>query len=352
MNRFSLLRFVFLSAVLLTFSACSVLRTSTRTPTSKHPSGTSQTTKGGGYYKDDGPADDIPTNLDAIPNAVPRVEPLHKPATRPYTVLGKSYVPQTKIQTFRQQGTASWYGKKFHGQKTAIGETYDMFAMTAAHTTLALPSYARVTNPANGKSVVVRVNDRGPFHAGRVIDLSYTAAYKLGFIASGSGPVVVESVVPGTPLFAALAAKPTTTAAASTPAAPAAASPAPAPVASAPATSPTPVPAPDQQALDALALSFSDEEEAVATLPGTPQTIENAHGFFLQLGAFSQPENAENLKERLLRELDWLSDPVFIRSDGNLYRLQTGPYASREAALAIAEHIRITFGQAPTLVIR
>ncbi|MDR1849152.1 MAG: septal ring lytic transglycosylase RlpA family protein [Zoogloeaceae bacterium] len=330
MSRFSLplaCRLVFLLGVLLAFSACSI----TRSPAKK--SSGSQTTKGGGYYKDDGPGHAIPSNLDRIPNAVPRVEPLHKGALRPYTVLGKSYVPQTRIQTFRQQGTASWYGKKFHGQKTSIGETYDMYAMTAAHTTLALPSYARVTNSANGRSVVVRVNDRGPFHAGRVIDLSYTAAYKLGFIASGSGPVIVESIVPGTPLFAELSSRPTVTAApASVPAA-------------------FPAPAPDRQALDALAQRFS-EDEALAMSPGTVRTPGNGQGFFLQLGAFSQAENAENLKNRLLRELDWLSDPVFIHSDGNLYRLQTGPYASREAALAIAERIRITFGQSPTLVIR
>jgi len=331
MNRFFLFcRLVFVLALLPTFSAA-------RTPTPKPPSSTSQTTKGGGYYKDDGPGKDVPANLDAIPNAVPRVEPLHKAATRPYTVLGKSYVPQTRIQTFRQQGIASWYGKKFHGRKTSTGETYDMYAMTAAHTTLALPSYARVTNPNTGKSVVVRVNDRGPFHAGRVIDLSYTAAYKLGFIASGSGPVVVESIVPGTPLFAELSARPTVTAGS------------PAPVASAPAPAAAPAPAPDRQALDALAFSLSDEEEVAQS---AASSTANAHGFFLQLGAFSQPENAENLKERLLRELEWLSDPVFIHSDGNLYRLQTGPYASREAALEVAERIRVTFGQSPTLVVR
>ncbi|MCL2022148.1 MAG: septal ring lytic transglycosylase RlpA family protein [Betaproteobacteria bacterium] len=339
----AVLRCSLLVVALLAFSACSMLRAPT---TRVKPTPASQTTKGGGYYKDDGPGDEIPANLDAIPNAVPRVEPLHKGASRPYTVLGKSYVPQTKIQTFRQEGLASWYGKKFHGQKTSIGETYDMFAMTAAHTTLALPSYARVSNPKNGRSIVVRVNDRGPFHAGRVIDLSYTAAYKLGFIESGSGPVVVESIVPGTPLFAALAAKPATVAAPSP-------SPAPAPTpihipvpASAPAS-----PEPDSQALDALALSFS-ADDSPDTETQTSVTSESASGFFLQLGAFSQPENAENLKERLLRELDWLSDPVFIQSDGNFYRLQTGPYASRETALEIAERIRATFGQSPTLVIR
>jgi rare lipoprotein A len=112
-------------------------------------------------------------------------------------VLGKEYVPNTAVKPYKARGIASWYGKKFHGQKTSIGEPYDMFAMTAAHTTLALPSYARVTNVQTGKSVVVRVTDRGPFHADRVIDLSYTAAYKLGLINGGSGQVEVEAIIPG-----------------------------------------------------------------------------------------------------------------------------------------------------------
>ncbi len=101
------------------------------------------------------------------------------------------------MQPFRQSGVASWYGKRYHGSKTSNGETYDMYAMTAAHPTLPIPSYARVTNVKSGKSVVVRINDRGPFHAARVIDLSYVAAYKLGYIQAGAAQVEVESIVPG-----------------------------------------------------------------------------------------------------------------------------------------------------------
>ena len=149
--------------------------------------------RGGGYYKDDGPGDDIPDNLDDIPDAEPRLEPLHRFANRPYVVLGKSYTPDTSLRPLRQRGIGSWYGKKFHGQKTSIGEPYDMFAMTAAHPTLAIPSYVRVTNVASGKSVVVRVTDRGPFHADRIIDLSYAAAHRLGYITNGWG---VENLPP------------------------------------------------------------------------------------------------------------------------------------------------------------
>ena len=119
-----------------------------RRPRSRPPS----LKKGGGFYKDDGPGDDIPDGLDDIPDAEPKWEPLHKPATKPYVVLGKEYVPeQPRVKPYKVRGIASWYGKKFHGQKTSIGEPYDMFAMTAAHPTLALPSYVRVTGVQSGK---------------------------------------------------------------------------------------------------------------------------------------------------------------------------------------------------------
>ena len=157
----------------------------------------SSTPRSGGYYKDDGPDANPPANLASIPDAVPRAEPLHKYANRPYEVFGKKYVPLASVQPFSQRGTASWYGKRFHGQKTSSGETYDMYKMTAAHPTLPIPSYVRVTHVGSGKSVVVRVNDRGPFHGGRIIDLSYVAAYKLGYIGAGSAQVQVEAVVPG-----------------------------------------------------------------------------------------------------------------------------------------------------------
>ena len=155
----------------------------------------------GGYYKDDGPGDNAPANLDQIADATPKVEPLHRYANRPYQRFGVNYVPLTSVAPFRQTGIASWYGRRFHGQMTSSGEVYDMYKMTAAHPTLPIPSYARVTNPANGRSVVVRINDRGPFHTDRIIDLSYVAAWKLGLIEAGSGRVVVEAVVPGKVAF-------------------------------------------------------------------------------------------------------------------------------------------------------
>ena len=145
----------------------------------------SSASRSGAYYKDDGPPAALPSEFDRVADAEPRDEPLHRFANRQYTVFGVNYTPMTTLAPLRQRGTASWYGKKFHGQKTAIGETYDMFTMSAAHPTAPLPSFARVTGIRSGKSVVVRINDRGPFHAGRIVDLSYAAAHRIGFGAGG-----------------------------------------------------------------------------------------------------------------------------------------------------------------------
>jgi len=158
--------------------------------------GCSSTPERGAYYKDDGPGARVP-DLASIPDAVPRREPLSKWANRPYERFGKRYVPLTRVDTFEQRGIASWYGRRFHGGSTSSGETYDMYKMTAAHPILPIPSFARVTNLSNGRTVVVRINDRGPFHSNRIIDLSYAAAYKLGYVAAGSTRVLVEQVVPG-----------------------------------------------------------------------------------------------------------------------------------------------------------
>jgi rare lipoprotein A len=176
-------------AITLALAGCS------SSPTvSDKPAVSAKQAKGGGYYLDDGPDATLPPNLDAIPDAVPRAEPLHRYANRPYDVLGSSYVPQTTRRAHSEEGVASWYGKRFHGRKTASGERYDMYGMTAAHPTLPIPSYVRVTSLATGKTVVVRINDRGPFHKKRIIDLSYAAANKLGYIGNGSTRVRVDSL--------------------------------------------------------------------------------------------------------------------------------------------------------------
>lgn len=149
--------------------------------------------------KDYAPAPgEIPANVANTPDAIPRDEPRSRYGNPPsYEALGERYEVMTDVpRNFRETGKASWYGKKFHGRRTASGEKYDMFAMTAAHKTLPLPSYARVTNVSNGRSVVVKINDRGPFHPGRIVDLSYAAAARIDLLHHGSTDVVLEVLTP------------------------------------------------------------------------------------------------------------------------------------------------------------
>lgn len=165
-------------------------------PSFKNESVSTPSKKGGGYYLDDGPGDHPPENIDAIPDATPRVEPFNARANQPYIALDNKYTPMTSFYPYKERGIASWYGKRYHGKKTSIGEYYDMYSMTGAHTILPIPCYVRVTNTENGKSVIVRINDRGPFKKDRLIDLSFAAAYKLRLSDKGSGPVEVELIDP------------------------------------------------------------------------------------------------------------------------------------------------------------
>ena len=154
--------------------------------------------RSGGYYQDDGPPRDRYTTSQSrtgLPaDATPKVEPLSRTGNRSYKVMGRRYYPLKSAKGFSESGMASWYGKKFHGRQTSSGEVYDMYAMTAAHKTLPLPSYVRVTNLDNQRQVVVRVNDRGPFLHKRIIDLSYSAAKKLGMLGSGTANVRVDII--------------------------------------------------------------------------------------------------------------------------------------------------------------
>jgi len=148
----------------------------------------------GAYFEDDGPPVGGPSPA-SVANAVPRPEPLSRIGNSPYEVYGVTYVPIRKVSVgYTQTGEASWYGKKFHGRKTSNGDVYDMYGMTAAHKTLPLPTYLQVRNLDNGREVVVRVNDRGPFLGGRILDLSYMAAQKLGVVATGTAQVRIEVI--------------------------------------------------------------------------------------------------------------------------------------------------------------
>lgn len=260
------------------------------------------------------------------PDAEPKLEPIRSGGpNKPYEVLGQNYVPMTGDQPLVERGLASWYGRKFHGRRTASGETYNMFAMTAAHKTMPIPSYARVRNPSNGREVIVRVNDRGPFSKGRVIDLSYAAAVKLG-VQNGVAPVEVERIT-YEEIRAGLGTRTPVLAQAAPPAEP---EPLPAPV-PAPAAEPPPV--------------------AEAALPSKAHTTA-ASGFWLQLGAFGQGSGAYSFQQRLSQELDWLSPLLTVFSENGLFRLQAGPYASRDQAREAAERVRTALALVPMIIER
>ena len=287
----------------------------------------------------DGPGADPPPDLLAVPDAQPRLE-LVRPGgpNKPYETLGQAYTPLAGDPPLVQRGLASWYGRKFHGRSTATGETYNMYAMSAAHKTMPLPSYARVRNPANGREVLVRVNDRGPFHSDRIIDLSYTAALKLG-VLGGVAPVEVERITyeairlgtwrGGTALAGAAAPGALMALAPSAPDA----------LPAAPAALPDPLPT------SAAALPAATQAPAQAAARAT-------RGFWLQLGAFAQRDGAMGFQQRVAQEVAWLAPLLAIFSERQLHRLQAGPYASRADARQAADRLREALNLTPALVER
>jgi rare lipoprotein A len=243
-----------------------------------------------------------PAGLEQVPDAEPRIEPIRSGGpNKPYEVLGRRYVPLAGDPSLAEEGLASWYGRKFHGKPTATGEPYDMYAMTAAHKTMPLPSYARVRNPANGREVIVRVNDRGPFADGRVIDLSYTAALKLG-VLRGVTAVQVQRITQAEIRDGSWRRE--------------------GPIAAAPTTIDDP--APDEVATGAA--------------------------FWLQLGAFRQSDGAAEHRERVRREAGDLVSMVVLRQGDGVTRVHAGPFATRAEAQLAAERLRSRIGAAPLIV--
>jgi rare lipoprotein A len=321
------------------------------------PTPTLRAPRGGGYYLDDGPGDSPPPDLDSIPEPVPQLEPLHRAAMRPYVVLGQTFTPMTELQPYRARGVASWYGRRYHGKQTSNGERYDMYGISAAHPTLPLPSYARVTNVATGKSIVVRVNDRGPFLDGRLIDLSYTAAYRLGVVGGGSAAVEVESIIPdGVVPGTAYAVAPPSRARPAGPAAPGV-------TARGPAPAPSPY-AGEADPILAIAAAARDPE------PPTSASVESAAGpaspsatnasllkaavaeggsIFLQLGAFGSRENAESFLQRARVQFERLGERLQVRSRDGLFRVHAGPYANPNEARQAAERIASALGTKPVV---
>jgi rare lipoprotein A len=257
----------------------------------------------------DGPPPSPPANLARVPDAVPRLEAIRIGGpNKPYEILGERYQPITTDTAYAERGLASWYGRKFHGRPTANGEVYNMYAMTAAHPTLPIPSYARVRNPANGREIVVRVNDRGPFHKGRIIDLSYTAALKLD-VLRGVAPVEVRRITHAE-IRAGLWTQP--------------------------AGEPAPVFVPD-------------------TPQGAPQReiatgVVTGRNYWLQFGAFPRLDAADAMRQRVAEaDLSLLPLLTIVREAGR-HQLRAGPFPSADEARATAARLRDEGGMDSTLV--
>jgi rare lipoprotein A len=359
----------------------------------------SGTRSGGGALSGrDGPGTSIPPDLDRVPDAEPRIEAIRGSGgtSKPYTVLGRAYQPITDDRPFRESGIASWYGRKFHSASTASGEPYDMYAMTAAHKTLPLPSYVRVRNPANGREVIVRVNDRGPFVDGRIIDLSYTAALKLDLLR-GVAPVEIERITnedirtgawrrdSATAYAAAPPAPqpPQRTAAASVPVPSAWVAPvamngteastmpvvpqtpmAPmAPIAQTGAVAQAAPPALESDAAPPPRQSMVVTDLApmaplsAPTAPGaaasaTAPSPAAVAGFWVQLGAFRERDGAESLRSQAARGLPSLAPQLRVFSEAGTHRLQAGPFASRNEAGEAVTQLRESLRIAPMVVER
>jgi len=289
----------------------------------------------GGYYKDDGPGDNIPDGLLDVPDAVVKAEPFNKWTSRPYTVLGKTYTPLGNDVPYSARGVSTWYGVKFHGQRTASGELYDMYKMTAAHPTLPIPSYVRVTSLDTGNSVVVRINDRGPFHASRIIDVSYTAALKLGLLGKGSHEVEIERLFPGDPIV-----PPAQIAAARRE------------VASIAQSAPPEIEAlmlEDRIHSDSAALVSQAEPAASESSPASAPT--SAGRYFIQFGAYGRAGTAEAMGEKIVNAGVELGKLEVVKV-GSLNRLFGGPYASRAEALEAMRALPSSLGFKPIVVQR
>jgi len=303
----------------------------------------------GGYYQDDGPGDAPPANLADVPDADVRNDPLLPRSNRPYVVFGKTYTPVTDNQPYTQIGIGSWYGKKFHGQRTSSGELYDMYKMTAAHPTLPIPSYARLTNMVSGAVVVVRINDRGPFHANRAIDVSYTAALKLGLLGKGSHELKIERILPdeidrmqATREGVSGTTKPRLQSQSKERLAMA-----PQPTAAPSLVQPlvlSPQPLPNALTPQVTALMLSDQAPAEpATLAAT------TGGFYIQLGAYSRAENAESVRGKLAGTgLNGLE----VVQGGSVHRLFSGPFATRQEAQQAAQGLPSSLGLKPIVIQR
>lgn len=291
--------------------------------------------------RDSAPSD--APDLSGIEDAVPKVEPKSKYGNpKSYVVFGKRYHTKSSSSGHVERGLASWYGKKFHGRKTSSGERYDMYAMTAAHKTLPLPTYAKVTNVADGRSAVVKINDRGPFHGKRVIDLSYSAARKLGVVSKGTAMVEIRTIDPSRPesgeeseFLASVGSKSKPKKAPERKEV-AVARKTPAKKKSEPIPS---VEKPAVQVAKAEKVSAPEPKVAVATTKVEPRPASGS-SVYLQVGAFGSRMNAEQLRRRLV---DNMAEQVQVRSADSkkspLYKVRVGPLDSRNEAKDLSQQL-------------
>ncbi|QDC43116.1 septal ring lytic transglycosylase RlpA family protein [Methylophilus medardicus] len=255
------------------------------------------------------PTDGIDPNIPLETTVTPKLEPIVKGTTKPYIVNGETVTPMSAISTpFTQTGHASWYGKKFHGRRTASGEPYDMFKLSAAHRTLPIPSYIRITNLSNGKTVMARVNDRGPFGRDRIIDLSYAAAKQLDIIRHGSAQVEISLIDPSqqTPLQAGAAEA-----------------------------------APGNSATQTAPVNATGNAARASTL--------EASGLYVQVGAFGQEENADRLQQRILNAAPETQSQLNKVYNGKTFQIVLGPYPNQALAAQAANQMRDKL-QLPTLI--
>ncbi len=268
--------------------------------------GSSTTKTKSRYAQEHDTAPSEPDDVSNVPDAVPKHEPKSRYGNMDsYEVFGKRYYTKDSSQDYVAHGKASWYGTKFHGARTSSGETYDMYEMTAAHTTLPLPTYARVTNTANNKSVIVKINDRGPFHSDRIIDLSYAAASRIGIVNQGVGHVKVEAINPSEFKSAPI---------------------------------PTIMSAENKKANPAPTATAAPTKTADAT-----------QKYYLQIAAFGDKTYAE----KMMKDLEtMIEEPMQIsqKNPSDFYRVQVGPFNDVPSAKAFESQLASLISEKPVLV--
>ena len=297
----------------------------------------------------DGPPLSVPPNLADLPDVVPQIEPIRQGGpNKPYTVLGQSYEPLQGDIEWSEKGGASWYGNKFHGRRTASGELYSMYGLTAAHKTLPIPSYVRVRNVRNGKEVIVRVNDRGPFHPGRVIDLSYAAAIKLDIAAAGVGQVEIArltfdeirsgawqrgTVLDPEPMQQATRPlQPERNLSGGAEGAP---------------------PLDDPLLSGAVPAARAAPPAVASAQPPTARAhTPAARGFWVQLAALSRRDGVDKLQQRIAEQLTGLLPMLAVFHESPHYKLQAGPFASRHEAQQAARQVREALQLQPMVIER